>query len=268
MKKIITTMLIGLLIVACGQQDSKGEEIGSEEVTAAINMDSIRRVYNELMKLRLDPLPLKQVPEKGKLNPVDEAPKDTLFFVFRENLRQILQEKNVFGLLEAVDEQIKNGFGDNNGFAEFVSLWGLDKPDEAGNSEVWQVLGDVLELGGSFSDQGRFFTANYVSSDWPSDYEPFEYGAIIGSGVRFRSAPTLQSQTIASISYNIVKVIEYSDKKETVGGESHPWIKVKLLDEREGFVYGKFLGSPVAYRAGFEQKPNGQWQMSFLLSGD
>lgn len=261
-------MLIGLLTIACGQQDTKEEEAIGEEVMSSINMDSLRQVYNELMKLRLEPLSIKQVAEKAKLNPVDEAPKDTLFFVFRENLRQVVQEKNVFGLLEAVDEQIKNGFGDNNGFAEFVSLWGLDQPDEAADSEVWQVLGDVLELGGSFSDQGRFFTANYVASNWPAGYEPFESGAIIGSGVRFRSAPTLQSQTIASISYDIVKVIEHSEKEETIGGESHPWIKVALLDGREGFVYGKFLRSPVGYRAGFERKPNGQWQMNFLLAGD
>lgn len=268
MKKFIATMLVGLLTIACGQQDAKEEAVISEEAAPSINMDSLRQVYNEMIKLRLEPLPIKQVAEKAKLNPVDEAPKDTLFFVFRENLRQVLQEKNVFGLLEAVDEKIKNGFGDNNGFAEFVSLWDLDQPDEAANSELWEILGDVLELGGAFSDQGRFFTANYVASNWPAAYEPFEHGAIVGSGVRFRSAPTLQSQTIASISYDIVKVIEYSEKKETIGGESHPWIKVALLDGREGFVYGKFLRAPVGYRAGFERKPNGQWQMSFLLAGD
>lgn len=267
MKKFIVYGLVALLITACGQQESPEEE-STEDIKTVINMDSIRRVYTELIQLRLEALPSAQIAEKGKLNPVDEAPKDTLFFVFRENLRQLVKDKNVFGLLEAVDEQIKNGFGDNNGFAEFVTMWDLDKPEKAAESKIWAILEGILSLGGTFQEAGQQFGANYIASSWPAAYEPFEYGAIAGSGVRFRSAPTLQSTTIASISYDIVKVLSYTDKTETIGGETYPWVKVTLLDGREGYVYGKFLRSPVGYRAGFQRNARGEWQMSYLLTGD
>ena len=90
MKKFITYGLMALLLWACGQEKSTEEE-PKVETRVQLNMDSIRRVYTELIQLRLEALPLKQVAEKGKLNPVDEAPADTLFFVFRENLRQLIK---------------------------------------------------------------------------------------------------------------------------------------------------------------------------------
>lgn len=267
MKKFIAYGLMALFLWACGQEESTQEQ-AKDETRVQLNMDSIRKVYTELLQLRLEALPLRQVAEKGKLNPVDEAPADTLFFVFRENLRQLVKDKNVFGLLEAVDEDIKNGFGDNNGFAEFVTLWELDKPEKAAGSEIWGILEEILDLGGSFLASAGSFEANYVSSTWPAAYEPFDHAAIVGSGVRFRTSPTLQSKTIASISYDIVKVLEYTDKQETIGGETHPWVKIAMLDGREGFVYGKFLGSPVGYRATFSINEKGLWQMNSLLSGD
>lgn len=267
MKKFIAYGLMALLLWACGQGESTEEE-PTLETSVQLNMDSIRRVYTDLIQLRLEALPLRQVAEKGKLNPVDEAPIDTLFFVFRENLRQLVKDKNVFGLLEAVDEQIQNGFGDNNGFAEFVTFWELDKPEKASESKIWSILEEILALGGSFASQGRSFEASYISSTWPAIYELTDHAAIAGSGVRFRSAPTLQSKTIASISYDIVKVLEYTDKVETIAGETHPWVKIELLDGREGFVYGKFLRSPIGYRASFSPNQRGIWQMDSLLAGD
>ena len=267
MKKFITCGLMALLLWACGQGESTEEE-PKVETRVQLNMDSIRKVYTDLIQLRLEALPLRQVAEKGKLNPVDEAPIDTLFFVFRENLRQLIKDKNVFGLLEAVDEQIMNGFGDNNGFAAFVTQWELDKPEKASESKIWGILEEILALGGSFASQGRSFEANYISSTWPDIYAAAEHAAIAGSGVRFRSAPTLQSKTIASISYDVVKVLEYTEKVETIGGETHPWVKIELLDGREGFVYGKFLRSPIGYRASFSPNQKGVWQMDSLVTGD
>lgn len=232
------------------------------------NMDSLRAQYLAFMQASANPMPLKQVLEIGKLNPVDEGPIDTLFFLFRENLKNTIRQKNVFGLLDAVDENIKNGFGDDNGFAAFVTQWALDKPETAADSKLWQILAEVLDLGGVFRDNQRTFLANYVSATWPPDYDGYEYGSIIGSGVRLRSAPNLQSRTIISVSYDVVKILERTEKEETIGGETFPWVKLALLDGKEGFVYGKFLGSPVGYRAGFERKANGKWQMVFLLAGD
>lgn len=267
MKKFLVYGGISLLLAACGQRQGPEEEV-AETVEVVINMDSVRRAYQEFMQLRLEALPLQQIIEKGKLNPVDEAPKDTLFFVFRENLRQVVKDKNVFGLLESVGENIKNSFGGDDGFAEFVTTWELDKPERAADSKVWDLLEDVLSLGGTFQDSRDYFAANYVFSSWPDSYDAFEYGAIAGSGVRFRSAPSLQSRTIASISYDIVKVLEVTDKEETIGGETHPWVKIALLDGQEGFVYGKFFRSPVGYRAGFRRQADGTWQMEYLLAGD
>ena len=84
-----------------------------------------------------------------------------------------------------------------------------------------------------------------------------------------RSEPSLNARILKSLSYNIVKVLQVvNDKQETIGGETHPWVKIQLPESAlEGFVYGKYLRSPIDYRIGFEK--NGRnWQISFFVAGD
>lgn len=267
------TLLIAILIfTGCGERSGKDllPSIGNnvDSTTTLLSADTLRTLYQELMAIRTDSLPLNRVREAGKLYPVDEAPKDTAFFVFREQLKRALARRDVFHVMDIIHPDIKVSFGGEQGVADFVTTWQLDHPEKAAQSPLWETLGNILANGGTFEEGGKMFIAPYVYAAWPEEYDGFEYAAITGSGVRVRSAPSLQSQTLTQISYDIVPVLEYSEKKETIDGQTHPWVKIRLPDDREGYVYGKFIASPIGYRTLFERQPDGYWLMTFLLAGD
>lgn len=276
MRKIFSLLLAvyGLTLFACGN-DPQTVENDTEtdpvtEARTAQDRDSIRQLYHQLMAAKQDTLPLNPIYEAGKLYPVDEAPKDTSFFIFRERLLQAVKKREVFSLMDAIHPEIKVDFGGGTGVADFVSTWELDSPEKAKDSRVWRILEQVLQNGGTFDNGGRSFIAPYIFAIWPDDFDAFEYVAITGSGVRLRSAPNLQSQTLTMTSHDIVKRLETTSTKETIGGETYPWEKIRLTgdDGKEGYVFGKYVASSIDFRAGFERQPNGKWLMNFLVAGD
>lgn len=268
---LLGTVLMALF--ACGgnsaSTDSSDEpNMTSEESTRSQDQDSLLQLYQQLLAARQDTLPLETIREAGKIYPVDEAPKDTGFFIFREQLLDAVRNKDVFHLMDAIHPDIKVDFGGGSGVADFVDSWKLDNPDEAENSAVWPVLEQVLKNGGTFDPGRRDFTAPYVFAVWPAAYDAFTHVAVTGAGVRLRSAPNLQSQTLTMISNDVVKRLEVTPVEETISGETFPWVKVQLLDETEGYVFGKYIRSSIDYRAGFSQQQDGSWRMTYLVAGD
>lgn len=233
-------------------------------------MARLRATYQEYFE-KLDPqFPLQCVAERNKVNPADSAPSDTAFFVFRERLREIVAQKDIFKLLEHVDENIKIDFGGQDGLQAFINIWGLDSPDKVATSGLWSTLEEILALGGVFNTYGndRYFEAPYLDQCMPPNSDPYTHGAVIGAGVRLRSGPGLNTKIVSNLSYDLVEFIEETPLTEVIGGETHPWIKVKLMDGTEGFLYGKFYRSPIDFRAGFKLQKDGQWKMARLLAGD
>ena len=82
----------------------------------------------------------------------------------------------------------------------------------------------------------------------------------IGSGIRVRGAPNIDSNVVGSLDFSIVELAEplAADAK---------WVQVKLSEDRTGFVDAKLLRSPVEYRINFA-KMEGRWQIVFFLAGD
>jgi hypothetical protein len=230
--------------------------------------DKLRAEYKEYALKRSDWFPSKVVYEKGKLNPVDEARGDTAFFVFREKLLQAIANKDAFYLLEITSEKVNYSFGASDGVAGFVQHWGLDSPDGIESSTLWETLEKVLKEGGTFSEGRHRFTAPYYFSGFPDEYDAFTYAAIIGKGVRMRERAGLKTKVVKSLSYDIVEILEYTNKMEKIGEDEFPWVHIKLLDGREGFMWGKFIGSAIGYRAGFVKQQDGRWLMEFFVAGD
>lgn len=266
MKVFIHTLGL-LLLLSCGNNgaDTSQSETEANASVTALDRDTLRSLYQQYYAALEDSLPLQQIREEGKLYPVDEAPRDTAFFVFREQLKATLAQRDVFGLLDVVDKNIKVSFGGEEGVADFVTTWDLDSkaPDSL---RIWKLLSHVLAQGGTFSKGGKAFYAPYVHSTWPDAYDSYTYGVVAGSGVRMREGQSLNSRILKTVSYDIIKVLE-EGKAAEIGGEVYPWIKVEHLDGTQGYIYGKFVGQPIGYRAGFEKGEKG-WRMVFFVAGD
>ena len=89
--RITTTLLALALLSACQTEPTNNNSQAGEAApsSAPIITDSITQLYQTYMGLLENRYPLQCVAEQGKVNPADAAPQDTLFFVFRENLREI-----------------------------------------------------------------------------------------------------------------------------------------------------------------------------------
>ena len=190
-----------------------------------------------------------------QLLPVDEAPKRPEFFSFRAQLQRAIAVRDTAALLAAVDPNIKNSFGGNDGIDEFKTMWKVGQPD----SEIWDELGTVLSMGGSFTGE-HTFVAPYVFSRWPESLDSFEHIAVVGANVRVRSEPRPDASPIDSVSFVILPVA--NDARVT----DDAWRAVKV-ESRIGFVSSRFARSPIDYRAIFSSQ-GGQWRLVTFVAGD
>jgi hypothetical protein len=191
------------------------------------------------------------------LLPVDEAARNPGFFSFRAALISAIARRDTAAVMDAVDPHVRVSFGDAGGIAAFRSQWKLGARD----SRLWDELGTLLALGGSFDASGRF-VAPYVFSQWPPSIDAFDHAAMIGSGVRVRSAPRPDAPTLTSLDFAIVKLAPHA-----AGTTSDAWTALLLPGGRTGYVASSWIRSSLRYRAFFEKR-GGRWRMTTLVSGD
>jgi hypothetical protein len=178
--------------------------------------------------------------------------------LFRNELLSAIKEKDSALLLSLTSPTVAVGFGgDPNTVEQFAKVWHLDSPD----SPLWDDLGTALRMGGTFETQNgqRLFCAPYVSSAWPSDADPFSYTAVIARNVRLRVQPEPNAPILGTLSYNILKVVDWT-------GDRH-WVKVATENGTIGFVSARFVRTSIDYRAFFTQI-DGKWMLTAFVAGD
>jgi hypothetical protein len=205
--------------------------------------------------------------QSRKLYPVDQAAKDPSFKLFRDKLLSAAQKKDREFVLSILDPKIQLSFGGESGIKDFKEMWKIDQP----NSPFWNEMITILKMGGAFKtiDGRKEFVAPYVTSQWPDDpmLEPFEYVAVIGTNVRLRATPGVKAPIVASLSYDIVKLVNTQPPTAAVQKDGFKWVKVATGDGVEGFVADKYIRSEVDYRAYF-RKVNGSWRLVVFIAGD
>ena len=198
----------------------------------------------------------------------DDAPKDASLFAFRNGLLKAVQAKDVKTLLDALDPVVLNGFDGQEGIEEFKKKWKLN--ENPGASPVWKELGEVLRLGGKLNkgEHETFFIAPYVYYALPDAFDETEYGIVVGEGVNVRAKPDESSEVVQKVGRIVVRLYPEKDPKDAmIGDESFPWRKVGLPNGAVGYVWGKYVRSPIDYRAGFSNQ-SGQWKMTYFVVGD
>lgn len=205
--------------------------------------------------------------QNGKLYPVDDASQDRSFKMFRDQLKVAVRKKDKEFILSNLDPKIELSFGGHSGIKDFKEMWKIDKP----TSKFWAELTKVLQLGGSFQtvDGHKEFLAPYVTSKWPDNAEldVFEYVAVIGTDVRLRAGPGLETPIIASLSYDILKLVTVTPPANAKSKDGLDWVKVMTGDGKQGYVAGKYVRSPIDYRAAF-RNIKGSWRMTAFIAGD
>ena len=199
-------------------------------------------------------------PAAAKLLPFDEATKDPSFLEFRTELQAAIARRDVAYVRSILSPDIKLNFGGDEGPEAFDRVWQPENP----KTNLWQTLGQVLQMGGAFDGEGRFL-APYVFARWPEASDPFEHVVVVVGNARLRAAPTTKAKLVATLSHEIVKLADDPGDPKTAAPDG--WARVQTLDGKVGFISEKLVRSPIDYRAIFEKR-NGSWVMTIFLAGD
>ena len=189
----------------------------------------------------------------GKLLPIDEASRDPEFFAFRAQLQAAVARHDAEAVLAAVDQNVRNTFGGDDGIDAFRRRWNLPAGDR-----LWDELGTALAFGGAFREGGHF-AASYVFARWPEPFDSFGHVAVLGTNVRVRTQPDLKSRILTALSFDVVPLAAPVGDSE--------WARIKLRDGRTGYISSRYVRSPVDYRALFN-KVDGRWRMTAFVAGD
>ena len=201
--------------------------------------------------------------QEVKFSPVDEGASDGSWLRFKARLLEALARRDQKFILGIVDAKIRNISG-KDGIAEFKKLW---EPQSAG-SPLWVELPKLLFLAGAFvkRDKGVYeYCAPYVYFKWPGYADADASGAIIAKEALLKARPASNAQTLQTLSYDLVKVLDWEVADEDQEAKQK-WVKLQAK-AGVGYVPEEQIRSPLEYRACFV-KSGAAWRMTGLEVGE
>jgi hypothetical protein len=203
----------------------------------------------------LQPLPV--AAQDRRLEPTDEAAKDVSWRDFKKRLMAAIDKRDRKFILAMLDKNVRTGQEGGRGVAEFRKQWELDSEQ----SPLWQELKAVVALPAAYHrpDKGPMeLCLPYVAVRWPQDVDAFKGGALIANDVLVKSAPSSSSETVATLSYNMVEVGDW-EVDDRDASSKQKWVRI-WLKSGMGFVPEEQIRSPVEHSACFV-KGESAWRL-------
>ena len=198
--------------------------------------------------------------QERKLEAVDEATNDMSWAHFKNRLLDALMKRDGKFVLGILDRNVRMGVDGVRGIEEFRKQWAVDTDE----SPLWRELTSALFVGAAYLKRGqapRELCAPYVLARWPRDMDPHAYGAIISRDALVKAAPSSDSQTLATLAYDIVPVADW-EVADKAPDFAQKWVRIKLKTG-EGFVPEEQIRSPIEQVACFIKTGNG-WRLTAL----
>ena len=200
--------------------------------------------------------------------PPTESIKDAALQAYLQELELAVQQQNETKLFTLLDPNIATGFDASGGLNTFRKRWN----PEAKDSELWPLLHQLLELGGTpmqQGDSGSNFALPYVYSAWPDSLDAFAYRAVVHDGAILREEPAANAVAVCALGRAILKVDYSKSYPQHDNVREKEWWYVASPDgQLKGYLHKNDLYSPVGYRALFNKNKQGKWHMTALASGD
>ena len=215
---------------------------------------------------------------EGRLILEDEAVPGSDFYQFRAQLREAVQTRNAQFVNSIIPE---TGLGIGFSVPQTRETLNLDDPQ----ARLWLMLEKAVAIGCAPAENPPPYNIDAGSEIWvcPNVADAFarqvpapdsadgvswliERVVVVGENVNVRSQPTIDSEAIATLSNEVVQV----DRDRQLPPTFDPidsWTAIRLRDDREGYVYNRYVYPPLDYRALFG-KINGEWQLLAMPGGD
>jgi hypothetical protein len=159
---------------------------------------------------------------------------------------------------------VRSGLSGGRGAAEFRKQWALDSD----SSPLWQELGSALFLGSAWSKREKApaeLCSPYVAVKWPQDVDAYSGGAIIVREALVKAAPSADSATVETLSYNLVQVADWEIDDRSLDTKQK-WVRIKIA-YGEGYVPEEQVRSPIEHTACFIRTEGGWRMMGFGPGG-
>ncbi len=212
--------------------------------------------------------------QPSKFPPINDISKDKSLVAFVNQLKAAVQKKDKAFLLGALDEKVMSDLGGDGGIAEFKKTWNLD----AGDTSIWHQLSRIIELGGAFNKndpEGRFtFGFPYVHLIDLQDADDYiNVGVITGKNVNVREKPDLKAKVLMQLSYDVIWFVEAEQALQKTEGTNlwgePEWYLIQTLDrKKQGWVFWKYVHSPIDYRLYLFKNKQGKWKVSAFVAGE
>lgn len=209
---------------------------------------------------------------------VDIAVLDPELSRVRDQFAEAVRRKSVSGVLALLDPGVRSNFGDPCcGPEVFRRDNRLDDP----NSDFWRKAQTLLRGGWYLFDHAGSVAEFVGPAAWamlngPVDVRlvaifagaPGTRGWVIGERVALRAAPNDDANTVAIVNNEpvIIQAGEWAQGFES-GTYNSRYAHVVTMDGKHGWVKWDSVYTSFSDRIGFK-KINGQWRVSFLVSGD
>jgi hypothetical protein len=190
-------------------------------------------------------------PVPRKLPPLEQCGGDPAFTAFRQKLTRAVLAKDRAGLLRLIAADATADFGGGQGPAAVGKMI-----DDAGD-EYWMELQQVIKLGCARSGAARVIPSLVVQTDAWAEAADSDYLMVVLPGSRLRRTPEHDSPAIATLAWDVVKIIP--------GGDFQT--QVVLRDGRKGWLMDSELAGPMGQRF-YIEKRGGKWMVTALVAGD
>ncbi|HZM45189.1 MAG TPA: hypothetical protein VFC14_10190 [Burkholderiales bacterium] len=212
---------------------------------------------NRLLLTLLLSLALPALAQERTLDPVDEGAKDPSWVSFKNRLMNAVAKRDRKFVAGILHSGVRSGMQGGRGIAEFRKQWELDSDA----SPLWQELSAALFLGSAWNRREKAqaeLCAPYVGVKWPPDADVYSGGAIVAKDALLKAAPSADSSTVATMSYNVVSVVDWevNDKSPEV---KQKWVKIKIA-YGEAYLPEEQVRSPIEHTACFVRTEGG-WRM-------
>ena len=198
-----------------------------------------------------------------RFGPIEEAANDRDWQTYKSRLLAALDQKNRTAVLSAIDPKVDNGPDQTPGIEAFRRRWDFDDD----RSPVWRELAKAVSLGGAFvkDEKGRTrYCTPYVAAKWPTDFDPFRFGAIVTSEVLVKTEPSSGSRTLARLDFELVPVEDW-EVADTTPGFPQKWTRIKV-GSASGYVPEEQIRSPIEHMACFAGQ-GGSWRLVSFTAG-
>ncbi|WP_242916318.1 hypothetical protein [Pontibacter liquoris] len=200
--------------------------------------------------------------------PKDESMQDKTLQAYLQQLRQAVQQQDARLLTSLLDTSIATGFDASGGKTSFNAQWHPERKE----SELWPLLNQLLELGGTFVLQGNsknLFALPYVYSAWPDTLDAFSFRAVVHDGAILRKEPDINAPAVCTLGRVILKTdYKRSYPQQDYVREKEWWYVESPDGGLKGYVSNTDMYSPVGFRALLNKNKQGRWRMTALVSGD